>query len=181
MGDKQNGPFQLSFNGSLKVDFQGSRVTSDGDLILVRELDERLGFGELIGRRLVDRRQGKNPQFPLADPLRQSVYSRLAGYEYVNDAERLSQDPTFGLIGSEKIWDRSCGPARCIAPTVGKNCGCRIPANDSLERSIAELLARPVGRPSQKPVVWYKGSLYRAVVRFYNRRGTERSVRNPLK
>jgi len=51
MGDKQNQPFQLSFNASLKVDFQGSRVTSDGGLILVRELDQRLGFGELIDRR----------------------------------------------------------------------------------------------------------------------------------
>jgi len=38
--------------------------------------------------------------------LRQSVYSRLARYEDVNDAECLSQDPTLRLIGSEKIWDR---------------------------------------------------------------------------
>ena len=44
MGDKQNRPFQLSFNGLLKIDFQGSRITSDGGLILVRELDERLGL-----------------------------------------------------------------------------------------------------------------------------------------
>jgi hypothetical protein len=44
MGEKQNQPFQLSFNSSLKVDFQGSRVTSDGGLLLVRELDERLGL-----------------------------------------------------------------------------------------------------------------------------------------
>ena len=54
----------------------------------------------------VDRRQGKNTQFALADLLRQSLYSRLAGYEDVNDAERLAQDPTFRLIGSEKIWER---------------------------------------------------------------------------
>jgi hypothetical protein len=90
----------------LKVDSQGSRVTSDGGLILVRELDERLGLGELIERHLTDSRRGKNTQLPLADLLRQSVYSRLAGYEDVNDAERLSQDPTFRLIGSEKIWER---------------------------------------------------------------------------
>ena len=99
-------PFQLSFNASLKIDFQGSRVTSDGGLILVRELDERLGFGELIAEHLTDSRRGKNTQLPLADLLRQSVYSRIAGYEDVNDAERLSQDPTFRLIGSEKTWDR---------------------------------------------------------------------------
>ena len=106
MGDIQNRPFQLSFNTALKIDFQGSRVTSDGGLVLVRELDERLGFGKLIEQHLTDSRRGKNTQFPFADLLRQSVYSRLAGYEDVNDAERLSQDPTFRLIGSEKIWDR---------------------------------------------------------------------------
>ena len=106
MGEKQNQPFQLSFNTSLKVDFQGSRVTSDGGLILVRELDERLGFGDLIAQHLTDSRRGKNTQLPLADLLRQSVYSRIAGYEDVNDTERLAQDPTFLLIGSEKIWER---------------------------------------------------------------------------
>jgi len=50
--------------------------------------------------------RGKNRQLPLADLLRQSVYSRLAGYEDMNDAERVAQDPTFRLIGSRKIWER---------------------------------------------------------------------------
>src|ERR1035438_9865165 len=47
-----------------------------------------------------------NPQLPMADLLRQAVYSRLAGYEDVNDAERLAQDPAFRLMGSERIWER---------------------------------------------------------------------------
>jgi hypothetical protein len=106
MGETQEQPFQLSFNSSLRVDFQGARVTSEGGLILVRELDERLGLSELMGRHLSDSRRGKNIQLPLADLLRQSIYSRLAGYEDVNDAERLSQDPTFRLIGSRKICER---------------------------------------------------------------------------
>ena len=337
MGGIQNQSFQLSFNASLKVDFQGSRVTSDGGLVLVRELDERLGFGELIEEHLTDSRHGKNTQFPFADLLRQSVYSRLAGYEDVNDAERLSQDPTLRLIGSEKIWERGAAltsrlqsfetdllarehnlvglaeinrelvakaeeidsPQRvvldmdsteipvygqqeysaynghfestcyhplllfnsegdCLAAKLrpgnvhsaedweelllpeierqqelgkevvfradaafakpeiyealeerGVKYAIRIPANESLERDIAELLTRPVGRPSHKPVVTYKSFLYqaaswktarrvvakvefhfgelfprvgfivtnletdsRAVVRFYNKRGT---------
>jgi len=290
MGEKQNQPFQLSFNASLKIDFQGSRVTSDGGLILVRELDERLGFGELIEEHLADSRRGKNTQFPFADLLRQSVYSRLAGYEDLNDAERLSQDPTFRLIGSERIWDRGAaltsrlqtfetevlaenrnfaGLARLNRELIGKaeslgspyrtvldmdsteipvygeqeqsaynghfestcfhplllfnregDClaaklrpgnarsaddweelllpeierqqklgkevvlradaafakpeiyealegrgvkyAIRIPANDSLERDIAELLPRPVGRPSHKPVIRLKRFLYQA-------------------
>jgi hypothetical protein len=290
MGEIQNQPFQLSFNTSLKVDFQGSRVTSDGGLILVRELDERLGFGELIEQHLTDSRRGKNTQFRFADLLRQSVYSRLAGYEDLNDAERLSQDPAFRLIASEKVWDRGAaltsrlqtfetemlaeaenfaglatlnraligkaetmdsvyrtvldmdsteipvygeqeksayngyfestcfhplllfnGQGDCLAAKLrpgnvhsaegweevllpeierqqrrGKEVAfrgdaafakpevyealeardvkyaIRVPANDSLERDIAELLPRPVGRPSQKPLVEYKGFLYRA-------------------
>lgn len=47
---RKNSFFSYSFNGALEVDFPGSWVTSDGGLVLVRELDERLGFGELIAR-----------------------------------------------------------------------------------------------------------------------------------
>jgi hypothetical protein len=106
VGELQHEAFQLTFNGFLKVTFQGSRVTSDAGLILVRELDERLGLENLITEHLSDSRHGLNRQFGLADLLRQSVYSRLAGYEDLNDAERLAADPTFRLIGSPKIWDR---------------------------------------------------------------------------
>jgi len=336
MGEDPKQPFQLSFNRFLRVAFQGSRVTSDGGLILVRELDERLGFGELIEQHLTDSR-ANNARFFFADLLRQSVYSRLAGYEDVNDAERLSHDPTFRLIGSDRIWDRGAaltsrlqtfetemlakeenfvglarmnreligkaeamhwhyravldmdsteipvygeqeqsaynghfestcyhpvllfnGEGDCLAAKLrpgnvhsaegweelllpeierqqemgkeiafradaafakpeiyealeerGVKYAIRIPSNDNLERDIAELLPRPVGRPSSKPLVEYKGFLYqaeswntarrvvaklehhpgelyprvgfivtnlrlpsRAVVRFYNKRGT---------
>ena len=290
MGENQNRPFHFSFNSSLKVDFQGSRVTSDAGLLVVRELDERLGLSELISDNLTDARRGRNTQLPLPDLLRQSIYSRLAGYEDLNDAERLSQDPTFRLIGSEKIRDRGAAlPSRlhwfetevltqavninglaamsreliakverqewtwravldmdsteipvygeqeqsaynkhyestcyhplllfnsagdCVAARLrpgnvhsadgweqlllpeierqqklgkevwfradaafakpdiyealeerGAKYAIRIPANDCLMRDIAELLTRPVGRPAYKPVVWYKGFLYRA-------------------
>ncbi len=107
MGELQTEPFQFAFNGFLKVAFQGSRITSDAGLILVRELDERLGLEALIAAHLSDPRQGLNTQFSLADLLRQSVYSRLAGYEDVNDAVRVSVDPTFRLIGSPSRWDRA--------------------------------------------------------------------------
>ena len=63
-------------------------------------------MGELVDRHLSDSRRGKNIQLPLADLLRQSIYSRLAGYADVNDAARLSHDPTFRLIGSKKILER---------------------------------------------------------------------------
>ncbi len=85
MGEIQNRPFQLSFHAFPKVGFQGSRVTSDGGLILVRDLDERFRFGELIVQHLAGYR-GKNAQLGFAKLPRQSVYSRLAGYEDLNDS-----------------------------------------------------------------------------------------------
>lgn len=58
MGEKQNQPFEFSFNASLKVDFQGSRVTSDSGLILIRELDERLGLERLIEEQFANQADG---------------------------------------------------------------------------------------------------------------------------
>jgi len=144
VGEKQNQPFQLSFNPSLKVDFQGSRVASDSGLLLVRELDERLGLSALIAENIMDGRRGKNTQLPLPDLLRQSIYSRLAGYEDLNDAERLSQDPTFRLIGSEKIWERGAAlPSRLhwfeteVLQTAG---------SASIEKSLRNVTVRRDGR-----------------------------------
>ena len=58
MGELQTEPFQFTFNGFLKVAFQGSRITSDAGLILVRELDERLGLAGIIAAHLHDARHG---------------------------------------------------------------------------------------------------------------------------
>ena len=104
MGELQTAPFQFTFNGFLKVAFQGSRITSDAGLILVRELDERLGLAGLIAAHLRDSRHGRNTQFRLPDLLRQSVYSRLAGYEDLNDAQRLSTDPTLHPRRRGRLW-----------------------------------------------------------------------------
>jgi hypothetical protein len=63
MGERQNQAFHLSFDAALKVDSRGSRVTSDGGMILVSEGDDRWGFGELIAQRLTDPR-GTNTRLP---------------------------------------------------------------------------------------------------------------------
>jgi hypothetical protein len=67
----------------------------DGGLVLLRELDERLGFSELIEQHLTDLRE-KNTPLPLADLLSQSIYSRMAGYEDVNVSSRRVHHHEFG-------------------------------------------------------------------------------------
>ena len=71
-------------------EFEGQFRESEVMARLARELDERLELSALISKNMMDDRRGKNTQLPLPDLLRQSIYSRLAGYEDVNDAERLS-------------------------------------------------------------------------------------------
>jgi len=70
-------------------------------------LDERLGLSALIEHHLSDPRTGYNRQFPLPDLFRQSIYSRLAGYEDTNDAERLAEDPTFRMLASRERRETS--------------------------------------------------------------------------
>jgi Transposase DDE domain group 1 len=107
VGDAESGLIRLSFNPQLRVEFRGATVTSDAGLLLPRELDERLGLRALIERYLSDPRTGRNAQFSLADLFRQSIYSRLAGYEDTNDAERLAEDPTFRMLASRERRDTS--------------------------------------------------------------------------
>ena len=93
MGDCQNEDLRVQFDRRLKLKFLGSQVTTDAGLLAYRELDETLGLTQIDAESLHDARLGSNQQHRLVPLLRQSIYSRLAGYEDVNDAERLSVDP----------------------------------------------------------------------------------------
>jgi hypothetical protein len=93
MGDAKMDDLRVGFDSRLKLKFVGSKVTSDAGLLAYRELDEVLSLTEMGAEVLTDSRLGTNKQHGLVPMLRQSIYSRLAGYEDVNDAERLAVDP----------------------------------------------------------------------------------------
>jgi hypothetical protein len=97
-GESENQPLRLPFDPRLKLDFHGSRVTSDAGLLAYRELDDALGLTDLVSDERVDPRTGKNGQHALTGLFRQSVFGRLAGYEDVNDADRLGRDPAMRWI-----------------------------------------------------------------------------------
>ena len=105
-GESDHGPLRPLFDRRLKLEFHGSRVTSDAGLLAYRELDDALGLTALAGDVLADSRTGKNGWHGVVGLLRQSVYGRLAGYEDVNDADRLGRDPAMRWIVGGKAVER---------------------------------------------------------------------------
>src|SRR5438477_1086940 len=98
MGDNQSDTARVDFDRKIKLEFHGSTVTSDAGLLAYRELDDALALTGSAATGLHDTRTGQNTQHSLLALLRQSIYSRLAGYEDVNDAERLCLDPALRTV-----------------------------------------------------------------------------------
>src|ERR671911_125626 len=97
-------PLRVTFDRRLKLEFHGARITSDGGLLVYRELDDTLGLTMAAASRLAEGQRGRNIRHRLLGLLRQAVYGRLAGYEDVNDAERLARDPAMrAIVGREGI------------------------------------------------------------------------------
>ena len=116
MGESKNSYFRVRFNQKLKIGFRGTQVTSDGGLVAIREMDEQLGLTKIAGEYLEDKRHGKNIQHEMEGLLRQSVYSRLGGYEDTNDAEGLRKDPGMrAVIGNRALAKTGAGET-----TVGR-------------------------------------------------------------
>ena len=106
MGESKKRALRVAFDKSVKLEFHGAKISSDAGLMLHRELDEVLGLTEQAEEVLDDMRTGRNTQHTLTALLRQSVYGRLAGYEDVNDAERLRFDPTMRQVVGGRARNR---------------------------------------------------------------------------
>src|SRR5947209_16231592 len=125
MGDSQNDALRVDFDRQIKLEFHGATVTSDAGLLAYRELDDTLRLTATAASRLHDTRTGQNTQHTLTALLRQSIYTRLAGYEDVNDAERLCLDPAMRAVVGGRATDQGAAAtsemARFEAETLSTN------------------------------------------------------------
>src|SRR5881275_465558 len=95
-----NKALRVAFDRRVKLEFHGARITSDGGLLAYRELDDALGLTAMGVSALAEGRRGRNIRHRLLGLLRQ------AGYEDVNDAERLARDPAMRAIVGREGLDR---------------------------------------------------------------------------
>src|ERR1700730_3731462 len=115
-GEAGKGAVRLDFDRRLLLQFRGSSITSDAGLLAYRELDDTLHLTDTSAERLADARTGKNGRHRLAGLLRQSAFGRLAGYEDVNDADRLCRDPAMRWV----VGDRAITGSAASASQMGR-------------------------------------------------------------
>ena len=106
MGESKPGCLRVVFDRRLKLEFHGSKITSDAGLLAYRELDDALGLTEMAEGVFQDSRTGKNGWHGMTGQFRQSVFGRLGGYDDVNDADRLGRDPAMRWIVGGKAIER---------------------------------------------------------------------------
>jgi Transposase DDE domain group 1 len=114
-GEAKEAPLRPTFDRRIKLEFHGARITSDGGLLAYRELDDAFGLTEIATTQLLDGRRGRNVRHQLGGLFRQSVFGRLAGYEDVNDAERLALDPAMRAIVGRDGLDRAAASSSQMA------------------------------------------------------------------
>jgi len=77
----------------IEAEFSGGDITSDGGVLLLREVDRRLGLMKAISQVLHDPREAGKIRHSQLSLLRQRVYGLCLGYEDLNDHQELRRDP----------------------------------------------------------------------------------------
>src|SRR5436309_9617223 len=112
-GEAEGSGLRVAFDRRLKLEFHGATVTSDAGLLAFRELDDALGLTAMAAEVLADPRTGRNGRHSLIAQLRQPVFGRLAGYEDVNDADRLGRDSAMRwIVGGRAVTDQAASTSQ---------------------------------------------------------------------
>lgn len=97
----------------VEAEFSGGDITSNAGVVLLKQLDQRLGLTEALGRALDDPRRQASCQYTLTTLLRQRIYALALGYEDVND---------HGALRFDTALQAACGQVAALGSesTVGR-------------------------------------------------------------
>src|SRR3984893_18027713 len=146
-GESTSEALRLDFDRRLLLQFRGSAITSDAGLLPYRELDDAVGLTDTGGDMLADARTGKSGRHRMVGLLRQSVFGRLAGYEDVNDADRLCRDPTMRSV----VGGLATPGSGASASQMGRFEASLLPASKNLHTSRHDAVPKKSGRQSTPP------------------------------
>ena len=115
MGESRKKALKLGFDGSVRLEFRGATVSSDTGLLAYRDVDDVFALTATASAALKDCRTGTNIRHSLTALLRQSIYSRLAGYDDLNDADRLAVDPVMRQLVGGRATDKEAASTSQMA------------------------------------------------------------------
>ena len=77
---------------NIELSFSGDRISSDGGLLLLRELDSQLNLLSSASKCIQDERDQRYVDHSVKELLTQRVFQIAAGYEDCNDCNDLRED-----------------------------------------------------------------------------------------
>ena len=81
----------------VRVTFDGGRLTSDAGVLVLANIERRLGIAERLARCLTDPRSPERVHHTLVEMIRFRVLLIAAGYPDTNDCDALRSDPAFKM------------------------------------------------------------------------------------
>ena len=102
MGEATSSLFPTTFNKSLKVETRPEILSSDGGVIALRELDEKLKITGSLVENLVDPRDQNTTTYLLSELIRTRLYLIAQGWNDADDADSLRNDPAFVVAVSQQ-------------------------------------------------------------------------------
>ena len=111
---------RVKFDSRVRIGVRGRQITTDAGLLVIRELDDAIGLTAMAEAALRDTRPGKNKVHSFPALFRQSVFARVAGYEDVNDADKLAHDPAMRLAVGGRAVDGKAASSSQMSRFEGK-------------------------------------------------------------
>ncbi len=120
MSEEKSPFFEPTFNRSVKIRARDQRLSSDGGVLLLREVDERLQLIDPIASRLYDPRRQDLIRYHVDELLRERIFSQALGYNAEDEVDLLAHDPAMRIATWNRPGDRVLDERAASQPTQSR-------------------------------------------------------------